>query len=218
MPAWCFFVSWRSLTLSSGGCLQDCFPAGYWFFHILVGANVKTATAVSGLVTSTVTVVSIALTQPQWCRHPMARHCHIHILRSPGTPTQHTSSYKYVDRGRRWRSRFGGRPLILWATFLTVAVQPFSYAIFPGRSGCCFCSPLKEKTHIMCSDARLSPPQCTVHHSPLVDQVHARAGVECVECSGRRGDLRGGRSDADGLHPGAAADGWLFCCTSLQLC
>jgi Na+/melibiose symporter-like transporter len=32
-----------------------------------------------------------------------------------------------------WRDRFGGRPLLLWATLLTVVVQPFSFALLPGR-------------------------------------------------------------------------------------
>jgi len=48
--------------------LQDCFPGGYFFFQWRVASNVKSAVALTGMITTFLSVVCIATLRPHWWR------------------------------------------------------------------------------------------------------------------------------------------------------
>ena len=48
--------------------LQDCFPDGFWFFQWRVASNVKSAVALTGMITTFLSVVCIATLKPHWWR------------------------------------------------------------------------------------------------------------------------------------------------------
>lgn len=48
--------------------LQDCFPDGFWFFKWRVASNVKSAVALTGMITTFLSVVCIATLKPHWWR------------------------------------------------------------------------------------------------------------------------------------------------------